>query len=97
MVSSLAASHDWEVRLLGGVAATDLPAKDRQAIAELLAHDTLPEISMFGAAMLQDLVQPTSRPAIAPVAQSHAPSGGAAAPAGPALPEGPALAPTTQP
>jgi hypothetical protein len=99
LAASLASSHDWEIRLLAGVAAMDLPAKDRQAIAERLAHDTLPEITMFGAAVLQDLVRPTSRPAIDPVTASHAAPASlpATAPAGPALPEGPALAPMTQP
>jgi tetratricopeptide (TPR) repeat protein len=98
LAEALASSHDWEVRLLAGVAAMDLPAKDRQKIAERLSHDTLPEITQFGAAVLQDLVHPTSQPAMAPTGSHAAPeSTPATAPSAPPLPEGPALAPTTQP
>jgi len=107
LVGELASSHDWEVRLLAGVAAMDLPSKDdRKAIGERLAHDTMPIIIQFGAATRQDLDQPTSRPAMEPQTHSRtAPeSTPATAPSGPALPagptplsEGPALGPATQP
>jgi tetratricopeptide (TPR) repeat protein len=92
LVATLAASHDWEVRLLAGVAALDLPPNERQPIAERLSRDTLPEITLFGAATAEDIAQPTSRPAMQ-IEQSHK----APTTTGPALPNGPALGPATQP
>ncbi len=91
MAAALASSHDPEVRLLAGIAAMDLPAKDRQSIAERLAHDTLPTIALFGTATLQDLAQPTSRPSIPPVVRSR--TGTESSPA--TAPSAPA--PATQP
>ncbi len=77
----LAAAPNWEVRILAGVGATEMPPEIAKPVAAVLAKDSTPMVATLGSSILDDLAHPATQPTTAPSAEPPAPDA-----AGPKLP-----------